>query len=666
MQARSSFSDGVKMIVVAFLLTAGSRVVIAQEKGVAPASAAVRKPQFEDGTRAADEFLKLIPANGWGAVVPSQDRSAKRGDIVAKETGAIPFFTPSALLSMLRQGLGAKEVDTSGPIAVSSLRIEGNARPIASFYSRDVKATLKGYGLKSADVGDDGIAMFKGGLGWAAPREFGHIHLRDKLLRFCEKQADLKEMLEEKSLFEALTKEQRAEWCDVDILFHGSIRAVADDDRRSAGEGLADFFREDKATAKQAMTVAEHLQSIFASITFADTEKPDEMFMLTKLKLALDGNAEASQALRELAGEGTSDLVGLPDGNLIAATAIHGTSRGSALATDGLFSAPFWPWSRLVSNTRTSFLGALFKELATEIDNTAIGVYANKADSERGLASVVVVLTPQGTPEELITKMRSLSTFINSRAAREMRVGDVSFDAEEVAKLIRQLEDDDFVKREDAMAALRRIGPPVLPELKKAMESDSELIAARSRRLYDQIYGQVGRTAANALEGDVFAKLNPKFVFRKNSGKPDRPIAEIVLKPGKQTTALNEQMSAVFGQNWNRIRFAIMDKHVVMLFGSETDWLDRAVQTVSDAAEPISKKAKIAAARRRMNGQRLGEWHFSMPRLIALTSGRLQMPSEPPQEFSSLLITRSPHAVRAELTIPASGLKAIGAANARR
>lgn len=62
-------------------------------------------------------------------------------------------------------------------------------------------------------------------------------------------------------------------------------------------------------------------------------------------------------------------------------------------------------------------------------------------------------------------------------------------DEKQVARLIDQLGSADFDRREDASAKLAAMGPPVIPYLKKASESDDAEIALRAEALIGKIKG---------------------------------------------------------------------------------------------------------------------------------------------------------------------------------
>jgi len=613
--------------------------------GSQPAAATVRKP---------DDFLKVVPVDSMSIIIPNQDRFSERGDALGKEAKLIPFFTASQAIKFLHSTLGATGVDTSGPLSLS-MRRSPERLPEGVSWSLpigELDTLLDGYGLNRSNIDGDSIqpATAPGGLG--RNRDF-FLTLRGKTAWVSDKKDTLADLLEQRSLYQEFTAQQRADWVDMDLMFYVGVGVLNDDERADALNDVGTRFKDNKELAKDVRLVAAHMKRVMGGFSMRDGIRGD-------MRVATDGDPEASRVLQKLVGEGESSLRGLPGGNVVAAGSIRGTTEASATLSGDFASLPFWfvngSWSRRQLNA----MGNILKELAFEVDETAVGLYLNERGSERGLLSLVMVLTPRTTPQDLISEMRSLSSFVNARHARDMRIARATYDAEEVAKLIQQLSSDDFVAREDAMAAIRKIGAPVLPELDKAMKSEDKLIAERAERLRRQIDGQLSRTARDLLGNDLLSKMDPKFLFRRNAAKPDEVLAEIVLKPGPQTDHVNKQLTGLFGSNWKRVRFAILEDRVIVLFGSETGWLKKATNLVNAGRAPLEQHPAIKTFREKQGRQRLTEWHFSLSRLLGLTKGELPLPEVDTTTFSSLTVSHSKGELRTNMNFPMEDLKAVG------
>ncbi len=628
------------------LLALSSAVAQQETKtGTQPAAAAARK---------LDDFLKVIPVDSMSIIVPNQDRFSERGDALGKKAKLIPFFTASQAIKFLHSTLGATGIDTSGPLSLS-LRRSPERLPEGFSWSLPVgelDTLLDGYGLNRSNIDGDSIqpATAPGGLG--RMQDF-FLTLRGKTAWIGDKKDTLADLLGQRSLYQEFTAQQRADWVDMDLMFYVGVGVLNEDERANALNDVGTQFKDNKELAKDVQLVASHMERVMGGFSLRDGIRGD-------MRVATDGDPEAVRVLQKLVGEGQSSLRGLPGGNVVAAGSIRGTTEASATLSGDFASLPFWFASGSWSRRQLNAMGNILKELAFEVDETAVGLYLNERGSERGLLSLVMVLTPRTTPQDLISEMRSLSSFVNARQARDMRIVRATYDAEEVAKLIQQLASDDFVAREDAMAAIRKIGAPVLPELEKAMKSEDKLIAERAERLRRQIGGQLSRTARDLLGNDMLSKMDPKFLFRRNAAKPGEVLAEIVLKPGPRTDQVNKQLTGLFGSNWKRVRFAILENRVVVLFGSETEWLKKATKLVNAGKAPLEQHATIKAFREKQDRQRLSEWHFSLSRLLGLTQGEPPLPEADTKTFSSVTVSHSKGELRTDMNFPIEDLKAVG------
>lgn len=619
-------------------------LVVAQQ---APEAAQTNPQQLK---RKPDDFLRVIPVDSMTLVIANQERLGQRGDALGKQIDLVPGFSASQALTFLHQTIGAKGLDKSGPLAVSllespNLMLSGMnwSLPVG-----DRAKLLKGFGVAKQQDQKDAVHSVITPMN---RRKDFHLTLREDTAWLGDNKEAQKKLIEQKRLYGDLTAQQRAEWVDMDLVLHLGMGIIDAQDREDAFKELGTRFKDAKDVAGDVQLVASHLKRVMAGISFRDGIRMD-------MRVMMDGDPTAAKTLEKLVGVGQSSLMGLPAGNVVAAGAIRGTTEASATLSGEFASMPFWLVDGLLSRRSVTAIGSILKELAFEVDETAVGLYLNEQGSDDGLLSLVMVLTPRTSPQDLISEMRSLSSFINAREARDMRIGSATYDVEEVAKWIQQLAADDFVAREDAMAALRKIGPPILPELEKAMKSDDKLIADRAKRLRRQIGGQLSRTASDLLGDNLLSKMDPQFLFRRNAARPNEALAEIVLKPGPQTDQVNKQLSGLFGNGWKRVRFAILEDHVVVLFGSNTDWLKKASALVNDGKAPLQDHTAIKAFRQQPNQQRLTEWHFSMPRLTRLTRGNLPLATGDTKDFSSLTITHSPGEIRTNVHLPVTELKA--------
>jgi hypothetical protein len=73
-----------------------------------------------------------------------------------------------------------------------------------------------------------------------------------------------------------------------------------------------------------------------------------------------------------------------------------------------------------------------------------------------------------------------------------------------------------------------------------------------------------------------------------------------------------------FGPEWNRLRLAVVNHRVVVLFGSDLSLLDQAIQNVSQGKPGLEKSAALAEFHKQASPERRLELHLALGRLRAL------------------------------------------------
>jgi hypothetical protein len=143
--------------------------------------------------------------------------------------------------------------------------------------------------------------------------------------------------------------------------------------------------------------------------------------------------------------------------------------------------------------------------------------------------------------------------------------------AARVARLIAELDDDDFAVREAATAALRRIGPPAAAALRKAAESPSAEVRRRARDIlrtvvtrfegesagWSWVYGSIAHGQTFRAAGADVRSLRLR-VARLNAAVPAAPLEVEIRDPTlKATYARGLIPAAEAGRNfaWRAVRW---------------------------------------------------------------------------------------------------------------
>ena len=314
-------------------------------------------------------------------------------------------------------------------------------------------------------------------------------------------------------------------------------------------------------------------------------------------------------------------------------------------------------WGAGLRGAQTNFVGSLFSAMISKLQNSTSGLYYNEKPVEDGKLALVAVLDPREDPESFIQDLKSLSSFVTARVARDLRIGSAAVDEEEVKELVAQLASDSVPDRSAAEARLRLLGAPAIDAIRSAAAEANAAVQKRANRIVARIEHEL-QLSIRYSSNSTLAALKPKFLFRRNQRERDRPVIEILLEPGKQTTELNQRMSVLFGGDWKRLRLAVVEDRIVVLFGSNTKLLEKAVASVRQRSQRFAETPSIAEFRGEAGEQRIAEWHFSTWEINPLVQRAAELRAEPAKEFSTITFTRRKAELRMDLFMP---LKEFGA-----
>ncbi|MFK7821348.1 MAG: hypothetical protein AB8G99_21715 [Planctomycetaceae bacterium] len=631
------------------LLLAGPMLLPAQESTPSQSGSSPTKKATKS-TWGEEDFLKLIRADSFTVIIPNVQRFIDRGEPIAEEIKLYPIARPRSLVALLTSSLGLPEgYDITGPWAL----VMPDGDVLADRWSMmmavsDLDKMLARTDLRPADLAGEKIVA---GSFASWPRD-GFFMLRDRCLWFSREEAVLTKLAGKKTLHQTLSPSQRKELADKDLIVHISAN-VADADR-NRDTWFEDIFGE-KANAKTKAIAEVLVQNVNA---FRFTLKFDKGIH-TQAKLNFADRPQLRDALTQLVGEGESELVGIPTENLIAASSVQGMSESSPELIRELLRASFLFWfSNGLSEFQMSAIGELFRDAAAQIDHSNIAAYTTSDMRAHGAMGLVAVITPNGTPEQFVTELRSLSSFVSARLARDLRVSNVPVDYAEIDRLVASLGSEVEQERRAASTKLRIVGQPALESLDKADKLGAIDLAPRAAELARRIRSDIRRESMKNRRNGLFEAMKPQFLFRRNAKKPKRPVVEILLEPGAATDRLNKQLTPMFGSEWKRMRFAVLEKHVVVMFGSDQTLLDRVIASVEAGDKTLSRNEYVGQFRERAGSQRLAEWHFEAAKVISIVNAMTGKPAvEEKGGLSSLSISKRPTELRADFFSPISELK---------
>lgn len=596
------------------------------------------------------DFLKALPADaGIVFAIPNQPRLIERARPIFNELNANSFLTPDAAATFVLGVLGLTAIDQEGPLMLVLSADKPEQQVAAGGIYKDSKQKLGQLGLtidemkegKPYEIG----SPRNGGL-FRGESKYGIVV--GKRLWISDDENILERIAKSESVHDRLSADQRHELADVDFLIHVDQKVM------NVGRELEGFIKRyfgfDDEIQENVELVAKHLDHFQFSMTLKDGVR-------SRLSMRLDGHEEGDLALTRLVGPGQSRLTGLPEGRAIAVNANMSQGDGSGPIISELTAFGLGLWGSGLRGFQSDIVGSLFSAMISKLENSASGLYYNE-HAEDGKLSLIAVLRPREEPEKFVQDLKSLSSFVTARIARDLRIGSASVDEEEVQKLVTQLGAESVTDRNAAIAQLKLLGPPAIDVIKAVAKDASAAIRERANAVAVRMDRELKRTMRYSSRDSMLGAMKPKFLFRRNQRQPGRPMIEILLEPGAKTTQVNQEMSVLFGGDWKRLRLAIVDDHIVLMFGSNRKLLDKAIASVKQRSPFFAEIPSIAKSRDETGGQRVAEWHFSTWEVTPLVQRNAKLRGEPATEFSTMTFSRRKAELRTDLFMP---IKELGA-----
>jgi hypothetical protein len=362
--------------------------------------------------------------------------------------------------------------------------------------------------------------------------------------------------------------------------------------------------------------------------------------------------------LKAVSGTGrTSNLSGLPDSErLLGAFAVIGLEPKDRVLTQVVV-GELWSClkgSSAVLDSDGVLVRRLFGDLYSRLHVARVAVYHSSDPKRFGQLAAVVVLEPDNADRFL------------KDVARYVRLGDVEqFDPKaeaskaEIKKLIDDLGDEEFQKREAASTQLELIGEAALPALEKAEKSPDAEVRRRARELVRTLRTAADLRKQELAEGLTAKAFHPTFTLQLNAEK--RAGADVHLlgmRFESKEAPFGAALKDLFGPQWNRLRVAAVNEQVVVLLGSDLDLLDRAIGNVRDGKPGLEQSAALAQFHKQAAPERRLELHLSLGRLRELLMPAADLPKDfkPTGACSSISLWTKPTEMGGDLWVPAEAL----------
>ncbi len=618
------------------------------------------------------ETYDLIPADALGGVAcRSIQDLVKKSEKLAKDADITLPEQPGALCKQLFMFLGIQAgLDTKGGcslVVVNKKHIGAeigfnnfDQYIVLTIPITDIDAMGKNFGFEKGKLKPETITTIEG------QRDFGKLcYVKGKYLYLGGNEKAILSVVKGKSVGEELNAARRKSLAEADCLCHLGT-AVWGDVWKQGLAGTENAFDHIKDETER-KTVRELIQSLAAVRHVFCTCKLDAgigcgcMCVFPK-----EGNEAAKKFLNSLrGGEGGSSLRGLPEGNVVAATAIQGDGSKNGHIIRMLFDLlhrDVLETNRIFGAADRPAVLAVFNEIWPHLQGSRVALYKTADERKLGLFSLMSILDVDDSEKflsqlKLLVKLGSAEGLdLTSEAGKEKTEA-------EIKKLIEDLGSRKFQTRESATAKLLLAGEQVLPYLEKGIKSTDLETSRRAERIKGQIVQAAEDRRKELLSGDLTRAVKPSFVFLDKTEKIEGlEVYNIGVKLKKADLATAPQLRQLLGPDWARVRLAVQGKQVVVLAGSDVKLLGEALRNLKDGKPGLASAAALGDQAKKIDAGRKIEFHVSMALAAALaTAADLEKPGKVPANppLSTVALTIEEDRLQCDVWLPLAELKAI-------
>jgi hypothetical protein len=620
-------------------------------------------------------MLDLIPADAAAAAsIRSLADLKKKGDKFVADAELNVPLRPSQIFAEVYKALGIQGgIDEDGAGAIILLRPEGKDEEIGLqnleqllvvvLPVSDLDQLAAGFGFKKGELKPNKIA--EGTIPNFPNQGKTYFYARGKHLYAAPHKKAIERAVAAKVVAAELTAAQKKSLAQADLLIHLGPKAFGNGWKQFLEDTEKTFGKGEDAEAhkviKQFVASLAEVRFGFAALRFDDG--------LGANFVAVFPNGEKSPSREFLktlrAGPATSNLKGLPEGNVLAAQASAGNGTQNALIARVFFDFLVREVSKnvpvMVPGERPTVVG-LFTQVWYHLRGSRFAVYQARDEQKSGLLGLVGILDVED-PTQFLAEMRTLMK-ITEVSPEELKKQGAGQKAVDLDKLIADLGGPKYRVRENAMTALRVIGEPALPSLEKASKSDDAEVARRASLLQKEIGTTAAERRQALLDKSLPFYVRPTFTYvPKAETRAGHAVDLVNVKLSKNEAVEAKQMQQLLGPEWDKLRVAVHGKHVVFLLGSETDLLDATLNNLKDGKSGLDGSKLLEAYLKRGDPNRAVELHLAVQKILALTKipGRDELlPKQLVPALTSYALSVEEDKVRLDIFIPIPEVRVAG------
>ncbi len=311
-------------------------------------------------------------------------------------------------------------------------------------------------------------------------------------------------------------------------------------------------------------------------------------------------------------------LARMPRGKILTTHALQANSKttggvlGSILSiTRDAISAQI---ARTTIHSDSYQLDGLLSEALDRIKGGHLVLYESSNRKRYGDFSLLGVLTTDD-PDAFLTDLTGLTPFVNAASMSDAEAA-IAFPQAKIEGLVAELGESHYQRRELAKFKLKLLGARARPALEKAMKTRDLELRLAAKEVLESFNLDITASRAELLKGSLFKKLKPSFTYapqEETLAMSDIGILTMQFQSDVQQT--RNKMETLFGPEWQKVKIATVGKEVLLLVGSETSILERAITKQKLPESALNTHKACQTFRVRANSDTIFEIHVAISRL---------------------------------------------------
>ncbi len=311
-------------------------------------------------------------------------------------------------------------------------------------------------------------------------------------------------------------------------------------------------------------------------------------------------------------------LARMPRGKILTTHALQADSKttggvlGSILSiTRDAISAQI---ARTTIHSDSYQLDGLLSEALDRIKGGHLVLYESSNRKRYGDFSLLGVLTTDD-PDAFLTDLTGLTPFVNAASMSDAEAA-IAFPQAKIEGLVAELGESHYQRRELAKFKLKLLGARARPALEKATRTRDLELRLAAKEVLESFDLDITASRAELLKGSLLKKLKPSFTYapqQETLAMSDIGILTMQFQSDVQQT--RNKMETLFGPEWQKVKIATVGKEVLLLVGSETSILERAIAKQKLPESALNTHKACQTFRVRANSDTIFEIHVAISRL---------------------------------------------------